>query len=187
MNEVFHLVFVLFLFVQINAQEKNAITKSVKLERFIPFIAENYSVKKDTINKKKIIILIPVSANNDNDLEKRIIIRLGARLLLERLSENDEISFVAYGELVGEILPPISPKKVKEVLYALKNLYNNSTLKKEGNGILLAYDLADKYYEESAISTIIMIRDLKESKSKSKILSENIVDKSPKNKLLINC
>jgi len=74
MTKAIYLVFVLFLFNQINAQEKNVFTKYVKLEQFIPFIAGNYSAKKDTIKKKRIIILIPVSNNSEGNLEKNIII-----------------------------------------------------------------------------------------------------------------
>jgi len=88
--------------------------------------------------------------------------------------------------LAEEILPPISPIKVKNILYTLNNFKKDNSLKKGKNGILLAYDLADKYYKENTSSTVVIIRDLEASKNKPKILSENIKDKSSKNKLLVS-
>ena len=155
-NQITTLV-VLFVMIQINAQQKNIFTKSVKINEFIPFIVNNFQKDLDSIKNRQITFLLPIH-NTEMSIEKKIILKQGFQLLSDRLTEDDSISIVAYANVNGLVLESISAKEIKSILYAIENTEKNisQTVK---DGIQLGYETADNNFNENAVNTIVMIRD----------------------------
>ena len=151
------LLLVLFTIIQINAQQKNIFTKSVKIDEFIPFIVANYKKDLDSIKTKNIVFLIPISDVNVLT-EKNIILKQGFRLLSDKLNEDDMISLVAYGNLNGIILKSTSVKELKKILFSMNNI-EKSIAEIVEDGIQLAHDITDANFDENAINSIVLIRD----------------------------
>jgi len=189
MKKLVTFVVVLFVLVQVKAQENNIFTKSVKLSEFIPFIAKNYPIAIDSVKQKQLTFLIPVDTS-DNVSEKNIIIKQGIRLVLNRLTDNDRISIVAYGEVNGEILPPTSPSESQRILYAVTNSKESISVKNR-DGIQLAYDLADANFKKEAINTIILIRNantisIQKQKNKNANAEKTVVKKASNNAIWLS-
>jgi len=150
-------VFVLFVIVQINAQENNVFTKSVQIETFIPYIVSNFKTTSDSTKTKNITFLIPATST-DELTENTILLKQGFRLLCDKLGKNDKVTLIAYSGLNGEFLPTTAGKEVKKVLYALNNIEESIKIKVE-DGIQLGYDTADANFDENAVNTVVLIRD----------------------------
>lgn len=157
----------LFVFVMHNslAQEKNIETKSVLLDDFISFIAENYSLSEydddeedeDVIEARNITFLIETPRRRQSQ-EDIMSLKQSFRFLSKRLSETDNISIVAYSGLNGLVLPKTSSKSIKKVLYALDNF--KAQIDKEcQDGITYAYEYANKIHEDLADNSVVMVRN----------------------------
>jgi len=171
----------LLIALQVNAQQHNIFTKSVQLENFIPFIVNNYKSELNSIKNRNITFLLPITDSNLL-IEKNIILKQGFRLLSNRLTENDNISIVAYSGINGEVLKTTSPKQLKKILYALDNINNNISITVE-DGIQLGYDIAENNFDEDAINSVVIIRDLKSNIKVTAIKEEK--EKRPRNNAVI--
>ncbi|MGB1308956.1 MAG: hypothetical protein ACPG6B_08610 [Oceanihabitans sp.] len=154
MRNVMQLLFVWLVALQIQAQEKNIITKSVTIENMIPFMVENYG---STNSAQNIVLLIETTKINFSS-EESILIKQAIKYISEKLNEEDTISIVAYNALNGMILKETSVKDIKKLLNAIHNfsskLYNTTN-----DGITLAYNYANEIYKENATNSVIMIRN----------------------------
>ncbi|WP_191859434.1 vWA domain-containing protein [Hanstruepera ponticola] len=153
-----------FLFVLANnfAQQKNIETKSVLLNDFISFIADNYSVSNldATETPKKINNLVFLIESNRNNPSQEAIITLkqSFRFLSKRLSDNDQISLIAYSGLNGLFLSQSSSKQLKKILNALDDI--KSHVEKDcQDGISRGYEYSNEIYDPSANNIVIMIRN----------------------------
>ena len=170
----------LFLFFTINSfgQEKTIETKSLLLDDFISFIADNYSASNQVINvdelndddddddddeiireNKNLTFLIESSRNNPSQ-EDITSLKQSFKFLSKRLSENDNISIVAYSGLNGLVLEKTNPKNLKKILNALDDF--KAQIDKEcKDGISYAYEYANKSHDEVADNVIVMLRNPK--------------------------
>lgn len=172
------------------AQEKKIETKSVLLDDFISFIAENYSQQTndednesvEVFESKNITFLIETPRRNPSQ-EDIISLKQSFRFLSKRLSETDNISIVAYSGMNGLVLAKTSPKSLKKILHALDNF--KAQIDKEcRDGIAYAYEYVDKIHEDLAYNTVVMVRNPNPSPLSyvSTNTTSNVVEDSPKSK-----
>ena len=153
-----------FLFVLTNnfAQQKNIETKSVLLDDFISFIADNYSASNpDSIeapNKTNNLVFLIESNRNNPSREAIISLKQSFRFLSKRLSDDDQISLIAYSGLNGLFLNQSSPKQLKKILNALDDIKSNVE-KDCDDGISFGYEYCSEIYDPSANNVVIMIRN----------------------------
>lgn len=155
-----------------NAQQQVE-TKSVLLDDFISFIAENYRLssndnledsdddsEEDDNSEKQannIVFLIETTKTNPSQ-EDVISLKQAFRFLSKRLTESDDISIVAYSGMNGLVLEKTTPSETKKILNALDDLKGQID-KNCRDGIAFAYDYINKSYEKQSINTVVMIRN----------------------------
>ncbi|WP_250436802.1 vWA domain-containing protein [Hanstruepera flava] len=147
------------------SQEKSIETKSVLLNDFVSFIAENYSISNieeetdedEEVKPKSITFLIETPRRNLSH-EDIISLKQSFRFLSKRLSETDNISIVAYSGINGLVLAKTSPKSIKEILYALDN-FKRQIDKECQDGITYAYEYANKTHDDLAENYVVMVRN----------------------------
>lgn len=148
---------VVCMIVQVNGQQKNIFTKSVKMEEFILFVIQNYKKEKDAVKTKNITFLVPINTV-ENDIENTILLKQGFRLLSSRLSKEDKITIVAYNALNGIALNAVSPKDIETILYTLKNV-ESSISETVKDGIQLGYENAKVIFDDNAVNSVVLIRN----------------------------
>jgi len=172
MKNVLQLVFVLLLTMQLQAQENNVVTESVTIENVIPFMVENYAGTSDEHN---ITLLIETTKRNFTS-EEAILLKQAVKYLSEQLSEDDTISIIAYNALNGIVLEQTSAKNIKKLLHVI-NDFSSNLESKSNDGITLAYNYAEEFYEEDMENTVVMIRNPNGSRVvTSKDISTNALD-----------
>ena len=142
-----------------NAQEMAIETKSVAIENIISYVIENIdrNSEQDSLSLQNMTFLIQ-SSPNGLSIEDKVILKQAFKLVSKRLSEEDNISIIAYSGINGVALKKTSPKDLKKVMYALEN-YKSSIKELHEDGIELAYAYAKENFEEDAINTVVMIRN----------------------------
>lgn len=157
MKSLIIIAFVAFSITSSIAQEKNIVTQSVTLDNLIPFIVKNFHSSNDASENRNITFLLQVSSE-DKQFDDSIILKQAFKLLSTRLTEDDKISIVTYSGFNGVALKQSSPKELKRIYYALSSL--KSSIKEFHNdGIQLAYDYANKNFDEESINTVVMVRN----------------------------
>jgi len=156
MKEIATLLFLLLFIAIGNSQESKIETQSVSLENLIPFIAENYN-SQESATLHNITFLIQVG-NTSISNDDKVILKQAFKLLSKRLTKNDSISIISYSGINGVALEKSSPKKIKSILHAINN-FMPSIKEFHNDGIELAYTYANQNYNETAVNTIIMVRN----------------------------
>ncbi|WP_223034257.1 vWA domain-containing protein [Hanstruepera marina] len=183
---------VLFVIHTSLSQEKPIETKSVLLDDFVSFIAENYSLTYNAeeeeveggeeVKSKNITFLIETSKRNPSQ-EDIISLKQAFRFLSKRLSESDNISIVAYSGMNGLVLAKTTPKSIKTVLNALDDIKAQID-KKCDDGIAYAYEYANKIHDDLAENYVVMVRNpnpnLRSYKSVSS--TSNFTEEEPNSK-----
>lgn len=142
-----------------NAQEMAIETKSVAIENVISYVIENIdrSAEKESLSIKNMTFLIQ-SSPNGLSMEDKIILKQAFKLVSKRLSEDDNISIIAYSGINGVTLKKTSPKDLKKIMYSIEN-FKSSIKELHADGIELAYAYAKENFEEDATNTVVMIRN----------------------------
>lgn len=164
------LVFSLFHF-NGYTQNQQVETKSVLLEDFISFIAENYKTDAPVIDddldeeeaskpiSNNIVFLIETTTKNPSQ-DDIISLKQAFRFLSKRLNENDKISIIAYSGMNGLVLEKTAPTDTKKTLYALNDI--KSQIDKDcRDGIAFAYNYINKSFESDSNNSVVMIRNPK--------------------------
>ncbi len=80
------------------------------------------------------------------------------KLLLSTLKSSDTISIVAYAGSAGVVLKPTKVRNKKQIMQALDNLRAGGSTA-GGQGIDLAYKLAQKNYKRNAVNRVFLATD----------------------------
>ena len=163
MKSIITLILFAFVITAGIAQEKNIVTKSVEIDNLIPFIVQNFSTLKDGngVGIRNITFLIQVS-ETDLSIENQVVLKQAFKLLSSRLSDDDLISIVTYSGFNGIALKQTKPSNLKKLLYTINNL-KSSVKEFHVDGIALAYKYTNDNFEEEAINTVVMVRNLNAS------------------------
>ena len=151
-----------------NSQDNSLDTKSVTLDNFISFIADEFSIlteeeKNKAKNDKTILLghsitLLLETSNKNLSSEDKIILQHSLKFLAKRLTEDDRISIVVYGGQNGLLLDNTPVTDIKKSLFAIGNIKKN-ILEKCDDGITKGYALAKNNFDNSKNNSVVMLRN----------------------------
>ncbi len=104
-----------------------------------------------------LVFLLDVSGSM-NDGNKLPLVKQAMKLLAERLNEQDRVSIVVYAGSSGLVMPPTPGHDRGEILGALERLSAGGSTN-GGEGIELAYDLAERGFIQGGINRVILCSD----------------------------
>ncbi len=104
-----------------------------------------------------IVLLLDVSGSMSNE-DKLPLVKKSIKLMLNELDENDTISIVVYAGAAGVVLEPTAANQKTKILKALNNL-NAGGSTAGGQGISLAYDLAEENFSDNKVNRILLATD----------------------------
>ncbi len=115
------------------------------------------TVPKEDLPPSNLVFLLDVSGSME-DANKLPLLKQGFELLVEELRPEDKVSIVVYAGAAGEVLSPTSGTDKKEILAAMNSLSAGGSTA-GGEGILLAYELAEKNFIKGGNNRIILATD----------------------------
>ncbi len=101
--------------------------------------------------------LIDVSGSMGSE-NKLPLLKKAFKLLVNQLREKDKVSIVVYAGAAGVVLPPTSGNEKEIIIDALENL-NSGGSTAGGEGIELAYRLAQKNFKRNGNNRVILATD----------------------------
>ncbi|WP_299324952.1 von Willebrand factor type A domain-containing protein [uncultured Maribacter sp.] len=101
--------------------------------------------------------LIDVSGSMSSD-NKLPLLKSAFKLLVNQLREKDRVSIVVYAGAAGVVLEPTSGNNKVKIMSALNNLEAGGSTA-GGEGIQLAYKLAEKYFKKNGNNRVILATD----------------------------
>lgn len=115
------------------------------------------SIEKAQLPKNNLVFLLDVSGSMDQP-EKIELLKKGFRMLIQEMREQDKISIVVYAGAAGVVLPPTSGTNKDQIMDALNNLQAGGSTA-GGQGIELAYALAEKNFDKTGNNRVILATD----------------------------
>ncbi|MDO6471927.1 von Willebrand factor type A domain-containing protein [Maribacter sp. 1_MG-2023] len=101
--------------------------------------------------------LIDVSGSMSLD-NKLPLLKSAFKLLVNQLREKDRVSIVVYAGAAGVVLEPTSGNNKEKIMSALNNLEAGGSTA-GGEGIQLAYKLAEKHFKKNCNNRVILATD----------------------------
>lgn len=115
------------------------------------------SIEKQQLPKNNLVFLLDVSGSMDRP-EKIELLKKGFRLLVNELREEDRVSIAVYAGAAGLVLPPTSGANKDRIMDALNRLKAGGSTA-GGQGIKLAYSLAEEYFDPNGNNRVILATD----------------------------
>ncbi|NQY01306.1 MAG: von Willebrand factor type A domain-containing protein, partial [Flavobacteriaceae bacterium] len=113
--------------------------------------------KQDELPASNLTFLIDVSGSM-NSARKLGLLKSSFRLLVNQLREKDKVSIVVYAGAAGVVLEPTAGDQKEKILKALYNLEAGGSTA-GGEGIQLAYQLAQKHFKKGGNNRVILATD----------------------------
>ena len=113
--------------------------------------------ENDKLPASNLIFLLDVSGSMGSQ-NKLPLLKSAFKLLVNQLREKDKVSIVVYAGAAGVVLEPTSGDQKDKILAALDNL-NSGGSTAGGEGIELAYKLAEKHYKKNGNNRVILATD----------------------------
>lgn len=104
-----------------------------------------------------LVFLLDVSGSM-RSAKKLPLVKSAMKLLVEELGPNDRIAIAVYAGASGLVLPSTTVDRSQEILDAIEHL-NAGGSTNGGEGIKLAYDVAEEHFEEGGINRVILCTD----------------------------
>ena len=104
-----------------------------------------------------LVFLIDTSGSMDQPNKLPLLIR-SFKLLLSNLGSDDRVAIVAYAGSAGVVLEPTPVSQQSKILNSLENLYAGGSTA-GGEGIRLAYSLAEQHMVVDGINRVILATD----------------------------
>ncbi len=127
----------------------NADTKLVKIG------LQGKTYDNEDLPASNLTFLIDVSGSMRGHLE---LLKSALKLLVNQLREKDRVSIVVYAGAAGVVLEPTSGKHKENILNALNQLKAGGSTA-GGQGIELAYKLAQKHFKKNGNNRVILATD----------------------------
>ncbi|MCI5047020.1 MAG: VWA domain-containing protein [Aquisalinus sp.] len=104
-----------------------------------------------------IVLLLDVSGSMEAQ-NKLPLVKKSVNLMLDQMDDNDTISIVVYAGAAGVVLEPTPASEKSKIRRALNNLSAGGSTA-GGEGLALAYDLAQENFADDKINRIILATD----------------------------
>lgn len=110
-----------------------------------------------SIPPRNLVFLLDVSGSMMGS-DRLGLIKKGMKLLVNQLTENDRVAIVVYAGAAGMVLEPTPGNDRQKILEALDSLQAGGSTN-GGQGIQLAYGLAEKNFRKGGVNRIILATD----------------------------
>ena len=118
---------------------------------------KGYEIPAEQQPDSNLVFLLDVSGSM-SAANKLPLVKQSIGLLLNTLKPSDTISIVVYAGAAGTVLEPTKISEKAKILSALQNLYAGGSTA-GGDGIKLAYQLAQQNFNKNAVNRIILATD----------------------------
>lgn len=115
-------------------------------------------VPMDNLPPSNLTFLIDVSGSMNWGQNKLPLLKKAFRLLVNQLREQDKVSIVVYAGAAGVVLEPTSGADKQKILEALNKLKAGGSTA-GGEGIKLAYKLAEENFKKNGNNRVILATD----------------------------
>ena len=182
------ILFVIFGFSTIKAQEKDIQTKSVSINDIINFVAKNYPQQDENDTQFNTITFAVQVANEKLETEDLVILKQAFKLMSERLNEQNSVAIVTYFGFGGVAMETTSVGELDTIYDTLVNLKEKIDSFKD-DGIELAYQYAEKQYNEASNNTLIIVRNTNATKpdaTKMSLKEKKKLKRKKRNKAILS-
>ena len=125
--------------------------------RLVHIGIKGFDIPKQAKPHSNLVFLLDTSGSM-NAPNKLPLLKNSFKLLLSTLSPDDTISIVAYAGSAGTVLKPTKAKDMNKILAALDRLQAGGSTS-GGEGIRLAYQLAESSFVKKGINRVILATD----------------------------
>lgn len=115
------------------------------------------SIDKQQLPTNNLVFLMDVSGSMSSP-EKLDLLKQGFKLLIKEMREEDKVSICVYAGAAGVVLPPTSGANKDLIWDALNNLEAGGSTA-GGQGIELAYKLAEENFDKNGNNRVILATD----------------------------
>ena len=115
------------------------------------------TIAAEKVPARNLVFLIDVSGSMQPE-NKLPLLKRGLALLVRTLREQDHVAMVVYAGATGLVLPPTSGADQGRILAALGQLESGGSTN-GGDGIRLAYAVAQRHFKKDAINRVILATD----------------------------
>lgn len=118
---------------------------------------KGYDIPTQEAPRANLVFLLDVSGSMSGE-DRLPLLKNSMKLLLETLKPDDTVAIVVYAGTAGTVLEPTTVKNKTKILQALGNLEAGGSTA-GGEGIRLAYQLAESQFNDNAVNRIILATD----------------------------
>lgn len=118
---------------------------------------KGYELEPVEAPSSNIVMLLDVSGSM-NSADKLPLLIQSMEMLVDELDEDDTVSIVVYAGAAGMVLEPTPGDKKVKIKSALKKLEAGGSTA-GGEGLALAYDLAEENFDPDAVNRVILATD----------------------------
>lgn len=118
---------------------------------------QGYELPQTTRPRANLVFLLDVSGSMSAE-DKLPLLKQSLTMMLNDMPEGDTVAIVVYAGASGVVLPPTPVKEKAKILLALKQLEAGGSTA-GGEGIQLAYQLAEANFDEHAVNRVLLATD----------------------------
>jgi Ca-activated chloride channel family protein len=118
---------------------------------------QGYDIRPSERPPLNLVLLLDTSGSMNED-NKLPLVKKAVRVLVDELGPKDHVAIVAYAGSAGVVLEPTSGADKGKILGALEKLSAGGSTA-GGEGIALAYSLAERNFEKGAVNRVIQATD----------------------------
>jgi len=125
--------------------------------KLLKIALKGYELPKSALGNANLVFLLDVSGSM-NSPHKLPLLKRSLTLLTNQLNEHDRVSIVVYAGAAGVVLKP-TPGNQHQVISRALNQLNAGGSTNGGQGIELAYSIAQEQYIKGGVNRVILATD----------------------------